>query len=111
MTAKYGKISVGCFVAIWPVVALLVLLEMNREPWHPVQQHLFFAFPWTLICVLLGIILGIVGLENKESPKKYAIIGLCLHSVLVLLFITFFILMETGVSETVVYSCYANPPF
>jgi len=84
MNAKYGKISIGCFIAIWPVAALLLLLSNPQS--CPAGQPGMFVAPWAFLCVLIGTIFGIVGAVKKEQPPTKYIIGISLNVGLVVLY-------------------------
>jgi len=88
MNAKYGKISIGCFIAIWPMVLILVLLSINFSGCRGGHPGILII-PWTLLCMLFGFIFGIVGAIKKETPKKY-LIGIFLHLIIVLLLVIWY---------------------
>ena len=85
MNAKYGKISIGCFIAFPLVVVFFVLLSnfLHAGDGSPLFALAFLTY---YLCIILGIVYGVVGIVKKESPKYFSIIGLLLNLGLVLLF-------------------------
>ena len=79
--AIFGKLSVWCFVALWVLYFLLFLLDAPRRssggcPGGSILMLMVFITP---LCVLSGIVFGIVGAIRKESPKWWYIAGLLLN--------------------------------
>jgi len=79
MKAKFGKLSVGCFVVFW----IFVLMAFIIPPWPPGscpngQIGILFGF-LGILTVIAGIVCGIIGAIKRENPKGFYIIGLCLN--------------------------------
>jgi len=76
MSAKLGKLSIGCSITLWCVF-------FGGNLIFGVDESLLL--PALLISFLLplgGVILAIRGLMKKESPRVYSIIGLILSLML-----------------------------
>ena len=75
MKAIFGKISIGCFVAMWIACGILSLIKDPHScpMGQPVMLMIFIA----PVCLFLGFLLGIIG-AIKDTPKWYAIVGLLL---------------------------------
>ena len=111
MTAKYGKISVGCFVGFWmPIIFLFSLSAPGACPAgqpgmlvaiapylliNALHGKVLFGgyetFAWLLLltwllCLFFGIRLGIIGIVKNESPKYWSVIGILLNVCLCLFF-------------------------
>ena len=79
MKAKYGIISIGCFIA-YP----LSMFFFGFLSWllRCGDGLLWMALRTYVLCAIVGIIFGVVGAIKKESPKRYFIIGLLLNTLL-----------------------------
>jgi len=87
MKAKYGKISIGCFIASLtapPIIGLFIFKGLGtigiRVSIFPSGLLLIYL---GLILILSGFFLGLVGLIKKETPRIYSIIGLGLSTALI----------------------------
>ena len=74
MKAIFGKISIGCFIAIW---IAFFLLYIQGRPGCPFDQPVMLMIFIAPLCLFLGFLFGIIG-TIKDSPKWYAIVGLLL---------------------------------
>jgi len=83
MNAKYGKISIGCFVAFWVFTGFAFLLSAD----HPCAMQGLLMFPFMMLSLLAGIICSIIGAVKKESPAWYWIVGLLLPLGVVLVYV------------------------
>jgi len=87
MKAKFGKLSIVCFIVPWLSLPLLKLLDVfTGYRGCPAGSHMMLLGPLVLLGVVSGAILGIIGVVKKESPRKYSVIGLLLNAGLILLF-------------------------
>ena len=99
MKAKFGKISIGCFVATWVLTVCLISLslsELRRFDSADVENtslHFLFGALWIIgaralltLGILTGLVCAIVGAVKKESPKTYYICGLVLSALHILPF-------------------------
>jgi len=87
MTAKYGKISIGCAIAFPLSIVFFVWLAglLHTNDGSPLFGVAMLSYA---LCLIMGIILGIVGAVKQESPNKYFTIGLLLNLTWVLLIAT-----------------------
>ena len=89
MNAKFGKISIGCFVAsfILPVSFIALILRVY-PPDSSINLSGFFLSSWIVLLAipfrLSGVICGIIGAIKKESPIFYYVFGLVLNSIFLL---------------------------
>ena len=75
MTAKFGKSSVGCFIAF----CLSLLFFALCNDWVPFSLVVCYSLSFW------GFVLALLGMVNRESPKAYCIIGLVLNVALFVL--------------------------
>ena len=87
MKAKYGKISIGCFIVWCLSVGLTVSIcyLTYNQGYQRGFLNLLVMFPVEISGIVtfcgpyLGILLGFVGVRKKESPKWYSIVGFLLN--------------------------------
>ena len=88
MNAKLGKLSIGCHVAIWLSWFLFFLWDkFINEVCSEHSLITVFVGCVTLLGLLSGTVLGIVGMARKESPRGYSIFGFLLSTGFLLLWI------------------------
>jgi hypothetical protein len=83
MKAIFGKMSIGCFIALWILIGQVWLLSYLVPP--KLMNVSVYGGLFAVIVILLslqlsfwGFLFAIIGM-TKESPKVYAIIGLLLN--------------------------------
>ena len=82
-TAKCGKFSIGCFVATLVVVALAAVSGSHGYNTDSLLQIFLLA-----TCVWLslsGVILSLLGIAQKESPKTFCVFGIILNGLALIL--------------------------
>ena len=72
MKAKFGKLSIGFFIAMIIIVTSLIAKSRSDELLRVILVA-YFMLP------LLGVIFALLGLVKKEKPKVYYIIGIILN--------------------------------
>ncbi|MCL1921800.1 MAG: hypothetical protein FWG50_12145 [Kiritimatiellaeota bacterium] len=108
MKAKFGKISIGCFIvfllsvgvlffipnrcgcaASSPVMLIVffphIIREIFAEPTSGDNPIAIAVYSYYLLCLFAGIALGVAGAVKKEIPKRYYLTGLWLNLGLLLL--------------------------
>jgi len=83
MNAKFGKLSIWSFVALW---AAFFLLYIQGGPGCGFSQPIMLMIFIGPVCLFLGILFGIIGVK-KDSSKTYSLIGLLLNLGLVFLYL------------------------
>ena len=74
MKAKYGKLSIGCFIVYVAWCSLIrFLIESGRIERTSLFQWVTFV---AILLMLPGIAYGVIGAVKKELPRRYFIIGL-----------------------------------
>jgi len=73
MTAKFGKLSIGCFIAFSILIFLFVIINSGNDLSSMVTFKIFRFLPW------IGILLAFIGTVKKEEPPVYCIIGFILN--------------------------------
>jgi len=113
MKAKYGILSIGCFIVFWlSVFALFFIPHGGCPAASPVMSIAFFPrvlsifanptsnpdnplliaiYSYYILWPFLGISLGFIGRIKKESPKWYSVIGLVLNLGLLLFLVLYVI--------------------
>jgi len=80
MSAKFGKISVGCFIAF---IIAMAIVYANVIPTPkgscPAGNPSILVFYLAQLLIPVGMILGIIGAVKRESPKAFYLAGLLLH--------------------------------
>jgi hypothetical protein len=76
MNAKFGKISIGFFLAPLPIGFLFSWI-VGGDDLFLIYAVLMYVLLW-----LSGTICGIIGMKRKEKPKAFYFIGLLLNSIL-----------------------------
>ena len=74
MNAKFGKISLACFVVFWVLVGILALLRASST-----SDAIIALVVWTYnlmgLSLLLGFIFLCIGAIKGENPKGFCAIG------------------------------------
>ena len=93
MNAKFGKLSIGCFIALPLATVFFMLMSglLGADDGSPLFAIAMLTY---FLCPILGITFGIKGIRSKEQPKWYAIIGLLLYAGVVLAFVVSAIISE-----------------
>jgi len=81
MKARYGKISIGCFAAIW--IAYGILSSMADS------ECTFLMIVVGPVCLFLGFLFGIIGMVRDWS-KSFSVLGFLLSLVGALFWVLFF---------------------
>jgi len=94
MTAKWGKISFGCFIFTLALSTLfpIILFFYIDEPRYPLTSFLFAVILLSPLN-LIGAILAFLGGRKKETPRIYPWLGLILNLIIaepILLYIVYF---------------------
>ena len=72
MKAKFGKTSIGCFVAMW--CSAFVFKEISSG-----DSLLQLAIVSYFMLLLIGIMLALFGWIKNETPKVYGMVGLVIN--------------------------------
>ena len=76
MKARFGKLSIGCFI-IFPIsIFLLTAIKGDEDLSQMVVLRILSFLPWA------GIILAFIGDAKREEPRVYCIIGFILNLLL-----------------------------
>ena len=82
MKAKFGKISIGCFIVtlILPIPLLLIIMKgLPADSWITPRVLLLDTLVVILMCLTFfsGFIFGIIGAVKKNLPKFIISLDLC----------------------------------
>ena len=107
MTAKFGKLSIGCFIA-------LILIDVGDTIYCGFWRAKlgWYLMPWTSLAywffIVSGIVLGYWSALRQETPKRYRYIGFLLHLVWLLLLVNFLMVLFFHTINSPAFSDWMN---